>query len=519
VSAQAVSAPAAPDRSRSNGTRHVYRAELRKLLAQPATRALTLVCAIAPFGFSAVLSLQSGLPADTLLGVWVHSSGYSLAFVVLGFCGYLGFPVIAGVLAGDVFSSEDRYGTWKSVLTRSRTRGELFAGKCLAVFALTSALLLVVAVSSLLAGALLGGGGTTVGLSGNVISGGHALDLLALSWLLSLPPLLAFASLAVLLSAASRSGIVGVLGPVLAAFVMQLLSLVGNGSWMHELLITTAFNDWHGVVASPRFYAPLLIALAVSLLWVGACLWGTWLILRRRDFAGPPVARRAGWLGPARTVAAAVAVVALLGLSGGFGSAAITRTRLQDSLASAFERLTVLQQHELGRSVPDGAKLEALTRCFRHAARSVGPGDDWSCTITLLHPSVTGSPLATTSVTYDTSVKSEGCYRAQAPPAFVGSQTMTDTKHRSVVNPLFVIYGCFDTTSGKHKGVSALVRRGEEQAPPAQSSAAQRKAEKARLRQAEQQAGSKVIKEITEAEQRAQREAEGPEQAPEPHAP
>jgi ABC-2 type transport system permease protein len=497
--------------------RHVYRAELHKLLAQPATRALALVCVIAPFGFSAVLALQSGLPADTLLGVWVHSSGYSLGFVVLGFCGYLGFPVIAGVLAGDVFSAEDRYGTWKSVLTRSRTRGELFAGKCLAVFALTTALLVIVAVSSLLAGLLLGGSGTTVGLSGNVMSAGQAFGLLALSWLLSLPPLLAFASLAVLLSASSRSGIVGVLGPVLAASVMQLLSLVGNGSWMHELLITTAFNAWHGVVASPRFYTPLRVALAVSFLWIAACLWGTWLILQRRDFAGPPVARRAGWLGPARTVAVAVAVVALLGLSGGLGPAAITRARLQDSLASAFQRLTLLQQHELGRSVPEGARLEALTRCYRHTARSVGPGDDWSCTITLLHPSVSGSPLATTSVTYDTSVKSEGCYKAQAPPAFVGSQTMTDTRRRSVVNPLFVIYGCFDTNSGKHKKVSALVRRGEEPSSRVPSPA-QRNAEKARLHQAEQQAGSKVMREIVEAEQRERREAEGPERAPEPHA-
>ncbi len=513
MSTQAASAPALPRRRVHSGAMHVYRAELQKLLAQPATRVLGLVALIAPFGFSAVLALQSGLPADTLLGAWVHSSGYSLGFVVLGFCGYLGFPVIAGVLAGDVFSAEDRYGTWKSVLTRSRTRGELFAGKCLAVFALITLLLLIVAVSSLLAGLLLGGGGTTVGLSGNVISSGDALGLLALSWLLSLPPLLAFASLGVLLSAASRSGIVGVLGPVLAAFVMQLLSLVGNGSWMHELLITSAFNDWHGVVSAPRFYAPLVIAIVVSLLWVAACLWGTWLILRRRDFAGPPVARRAGWLVPARTVAVAVVVVALLGLAGGLGPTAVTKNRLENSLAAVFQRLTVLQQRELGRPVPDGAQLEALTRCYRHAQRSEGPGDDWSCTIALLHPAAGSAPLLTTSVTYDTSVKSEGCYKAQAPPSFVGSQTMTDTRHHSVVNPLFVIYGCFDTTGATRTPRSPVVHSTSAQPTPAQ-----REVEKARLHQAEQQAGSKVMREIEEAEHSEQKAAEGPERTEEPHA-
>ena len=43
-------------------------------------------------------------------------------------------------MAGDIFSSEDHFGTWKTVLTRSRGRGELFAGKVLA--ALTFALAL-----------------------------------------------------------------------------------------------------------------------------------------------------------------------------------------------------------------------------------------------------------------------------------------------------------------------------------------------------------------------------------------
>ena len=62
----------------------------------------------------------------------MHSSGFAVSLVILGFAGQWGFPVIAGVVAGDILSSEDRYGTWKTVLTRSRTRGDLFAGKVLA---------------------------------------------------------------------------------------------------------------------------------------------------------------------------------------------------------------------------------------------------------------------------------------------------------------------------------------------------------------------------------------------------
>jgi ABC-2 type transport system permease protein len=193
----------------------VYRAERRKLLAQLSTRVLALVCVLGPVGFGAILSRQSALPADTLLGVWVHASGYAVSFVVLGFGGYLAFPVLAGVLAGDLFSCEDRYGTWKTVLTRSRNRRDIFAGKVLAGATLALALIALAALSSILTGLLFTGDQPLVGLSGNVLSSGEGLWLVLVSWLLNIPPLLAFTSLAVLFSVATRNGIVGVLGPAI----------------------------------------------------------------------------------------------------------------------------------------------------------------------------------------------------------------------------------------------------------------------------------------------------------------
>jgi hypothetical protein len=43
------------------------------------------------------------------------------------------------------------------------------------------------------------------------------------------------------------------------------------------------------------------------------------------------------------------------------------------------------------------------------------------------------------------SVATNGCFKAQSPPNFIGGQTMTDVDGHTVTNPLFVIYGCFDT--------------------------------------------------------------------------
>ena len=45
-----------------------------------------------------------------------------------------GLPLITALVAGDIVASESHNGTLKTILTRSRERGEIFAGKVLATF-------------------------------------------------------------------------------------------------------------------------------------------------------------------------------------------------------------------------------------------------------------------------------------------------------------------------------------------------------------------------------------------------
>ncbi len=507
----AAALPLAPPRRR--GLLPAYRAEQRKLLAQGSIRALALCCALLPFLFALLVSSQSGVPADSLLGVWVHSSGAGVGFVVLDFAGYLGFPVLAGLVAGDLFASEDRFGTWKVILTRSRSRGELFAAKVLAGWALACALALLAALSSVAGGLLFVGSGQLVDLGGAALGSGEAVLLLLCGWLLDLPPLIALVSVAVLLSVASRNGIVGVLGTVLVGLLMQLLSFVGNGSVAGFALLGTAFDDWHGLLADPRFAGPLAISVAVSVAWSAGCLWVAWRLVRRREFAGPPVSRRTGWAGVARPVLVVAVAAVALGAAARLAPSTVTRSRLAASFGQSFERLTVLQQHELGRSIPAGARLNMRTRCTRRGTALNGPGDDWGCTLTLGGSESGWNPVNLTAVTYDLSVKSNGCYKADAPPSFIGAQTMALAHGASVVNPLYTIYGCFDPLASARcpeaapceslPGPRSSAAPPERSAPP---SAAQRARALRQLHEAERAAGPAVIRKQEEEERRFERE-------------
>lgn len=421
----------------------VCRTEQQKLIAQLATRVLALLCVIGPFAFAAILKVQSGTPSDALFGVWVHSSGFAISLVVLGFAGSWGFPLVAGVLAGDLFSSEDRYGTWKTVLTRSCTRGELFTGKVLAAMTFAVALVAVTAVSSLAAGVLLVGSASLVDLSGVLLSPGHAVALVLVSWVLCVLPTLAYTSLAVLFSVATRNGIVGVIGPALVALATQLLDLIGKGVWVHMLLIGSAFDGFHGLFTVHPFYGPLVVSSLVSLAWIAACLAAAWAILRRRDFLGASASGSAGWIAPVRVVAVAVCVIAVLALASNLGPVGVTAARLRDAIAPEFNNITLLQQQLIGRTAPAGAELAIQPNCNRHGGKPEGPGD-WSCTLDVYLPQPGAVPFQQAPVTYDISVQSNGCYKAQSPPSFVGQQTMRDAHGDNVVNPLFVVYGCFN---------------------------------------------------------------------------
>lgn len=159
------------------GTRRVsvargYRFELLKLVSQWRIRLLVLACWIAPALFVAAVSQQSSLPVDTLFGRWMHATGWAGSLVTLGFAGTWALPLLTSVVAGDVFASEDRLGTWRHLLVAVRSPRRIFAAKALSSLTVIMLLVAGLAISSAVGGVVSVGNQPLVGLDGHLLTPG-----------------------------------------------------------------------------------------------------------------------------------------------------------------------------------------------------------------------------------------------------------------------------------------------------------------------------------------------------------
>ena len=274
---------AAPEARRHPTLVDATRWELSKLSAQLRGRIALLLCLLAPVLVVIVVHGQGRPPKDTLFGRYVHDSGYAVPLLVLGFATQWLLPLLTAIVAGDIFASEDQHGTWKTVLTRSASRAQVFWAKTLTatLFALTA--LVVLAASTIVSSVLLVGHQDLVGLTGQVIPSGRAAGLVIASWATAAAPLIGFTCLAILLSIRTRNPAFGIAAPVVLGMIMTLVGGLGGVEAIRPLLLTTPFESWHGLLAQDQFFSPLTTGLVVSAVWAIACLAAAFISLRRAD--------------------------------------------------------------------------------------------------------------------------------------------------------------------------------------------------------------------------------------------
>jgi ABC-2 type transport system permease protein len=435
--------------------RHGYRFELLKLVSQWRIRLLLLACWIAPAGFVAVVSRQSTLPTDTVFGRWMHATGWAGPLVVLAFSCMWALPLLTSLVAGDVFTVEDRLGTWRHLLIAVRSPRRIFMAKALASLTVLGLTVFGLALSGVAGGLAAVGDRPLVGLDGHLLAPADAAAAVALAWVCVLVPTLAFAAVGLLGSVALGRSPAGLLMPAFLAFVLQLAQLLPLPSAVRLALPSHAFLAWRGLFTSPVQLGPLLTGLAVSLVWAVVAAALAYRLFLRRDFTD------LAYDGSGRRILVAAVLplaglVALTGVVAGVttpaGGAGIGRTKLEDSLATAYAHLYRLQTRELGRPDVTEAQLRVTASCDKGGSRVVddGPGHDWRCVVTWHLPH---AGEAVGSAVYQLDVAPDGRYVADGDgPKEVNGYFQVRAPTGDAPNPLWQFDGNLDLLATRPRG-------------------------------------------------------------------
>ena len=453
TAAAVLDAPAAPA-VRPVSVVRGYRFELVKLLSQWRIRLLVLACWIAPAFFVAAVSKQSSLPVDTLFGRWMHATGWAGPLVMLGFSGTWALPLLTSVVAGDVFASEDRLGTWRHLLVAVRSPRRIFVAKALASLTVILVLVAGLAWSSAVSGVVAIGNRPLVGLDGHLLAPADAAGKVLLAWVCVLAPTLALAAIGLLGSVALGRSPMGLLLPAVVALAMQLAQLLPMPVALRLALPSYAFIAWNGLFTSLVQSGALLIGIVVSLVWAVAATALAHLLFMRRDFTNvthDSSGRRAITTG-------IVSLVGLVGLTfgvlapatGALGSG-IEQGKVQRSIATAFAHLYRLQARQLNRPDVTEAQLRATATCNTGGGivAADGPGNDWRCVVSWHLPGVD----ATGTAIYQLDVKADGRYVADGDgPKEVNGYFPVRTPTGDAANPLWQFDGNVELLPTTPKG-------------------------------------------------------------------
>jgi ABC-2 type transport system permease protein len=238
----------------------------------------------------------------------------------------------------------------------------------------------------------------------------------------------------------------GLLLPVIAGLTMQLAQLLPLPVAVRLALPGYAFIAWNGLFAEPQQLSPLLIGVAVSLVWAILATALAYLLFLRRDFtnlANDGAGRKALTLAALPLAGLLAATAGLLAVSSGATGSGIDQDKVQRSVATAFGHLYRLQEQQLHRPAVTEAQLRTTASCAKSEGLGAqeGPGNDWRCTVSWHIPGaeVTGQAV------YQLDVTANGRYIADGDgPKEVNGYFLVQAPDGTAPNPLWQFDGNVD---------------------------------------------------------------------------
>ena len=280
-----MTAAAATGRRPGIGT--VYRWELFKLRYQKRTYLGLGAAAIVPILFVVAIHFRHNRHGgDFAFSSYLTKSGLAVPLVILLFGAVWMFPLITALVAGDIFASEDHNGTLKTILTRSLERWQIFTGKWLAATTYAIVAILLNVTVAVIAGSIQSGFNPLQSLSGTIVSAPKGLELVYVSMLVYLIPIMTIVAIGLLLSTVTRNSAAAVVGTLMVSLLFQLLGILPGLGGLQPYLLSTQFNAWQGLLRTPIDWDPIVRAAWVCAMYGIPSLAAAYLVFLRRDVAG-----------------------------------------------------------------------------------------------------------------------------------------------------------------------------------------------------------------------------------------
>jgi len=287
VAATPPAAAAALAHPRRPFTLTVYRWELRKLVSQKRTYLGLALVMILPLFFVIFQNVhQRHDHADNIFAAQITQSGLATPVLMLLFLSVFLLPVVAALVAGDIFANEDGNGTFKTILTRSVDRGQVFAAKALAAMTYAALAVFAAATVATVAGVASWGFHSVRTFSGTIVSAPEALLLVFAINITYLIALFTVASIGVLLSAATRNSAAAVVGTIGIVILLFIVAEIPGLEGIKPYLLTEQFQAWQGLLRTPTDWGPIGHSAWVCALYAVPALIAGYLVLLRRDVAG-----------------------------------------------------------------------------------------------------------------------------------------------------------------------------------------------------------------------------------------
>jgi ABC-2 type transport system permease protein len=277
----------APHRVHRPSTLVVYSWELRRLARQKRTYLGLGLVIILPLFFVVFQNVhQQHDHADNIFAAQITQSGLATPVLMLLFLSEFMLPLAASLVSGDIVAAEDGNGTLKTILTRSVDRGQVFAAKAFAAITYAATAVFVSAAVATVAGIASWGFRSVRTFSGTIVSAQEALLLVFASNAIYMIPLLAVASIGLLLSTVTRNSAAAVVGTIGLVILLFIVAQIPGLEGIKPYLLTEQFENWHGLLRTPTDWAPITHSLWVCALYAVPALIAGYLVFLRRDVAG-----------------------------------------------------------------------------------------------------------------------------------------------------------------------------------------------------------------------------------------